>query len=243
MILPDKIRHKYLSRLEELIEKGEKVPVHTESRSRLANFLTNERTYYNVEIIDWPSFIEWRTNCITLLGQIITINSVHRPNIDAFNALKNTKDQLEFGISFLKYIKDDFEKGYLEDLALEIEIELTADYMGQAESLLNEGTAGKFDHVPAAVLAGAVLEKNLRTICNQLSPSEPTVNDKGFPLMLSALIESLKRRKVYNELTAKQLRAWADIRNNAAHGNFDQFNKQQVETMISGIKSFLMLHL
>ncbi len=42
----------------------------------------------------------------------------------------------------------------------QFEAEIAADYMGQAEELLNEGSSGKYDHVPAAVLAGAVLEKS-----------------------------------------------------------------------------------
>jgi uncharacterized protein YutE (UPF0331/DUF86 family) len=80
-------------------------------------------------------------------------------------------------------------------------------------------------------------------MCNQLSPPEHIINEKGSPLRLNSLIDCLKKRKVFNELTAKQLRAWVDIRNSAAHGDFDQFNKQQVEVMISGINSFLTQYL
>lgn len=239
MILPEKIKQKYLSRLEDLIEKGKRVPVQTESIVS-TNYVTEKRTCHQIEKIDWPMFVEWRTNCVTLLDQIIPKNCAHRPTVDGFSALTNTKGHLEFGISFLKSIKDDFEGGFLENLTLEIETELTADFMGQAENLLIEGTAGKYDHVPAAVLAGAVLEKSLKTMCYQLSPVEPIINDRGAHLKMNALIDSLKKRKVFNELRAKELRTWADIRNNAAHGNFEEFNKNQVEAMISGINSFLM---
>ncbi|MDP2646861.1 MAG: hypothetical protein Q8P24_18145 [Desulfobacterales bacterium] len=139
----------------------------------------------------------------------------------------------------MKSLRDDLENDYFRDLTSEIEAELTADYMGQAERLLIEGTAGQFDHVPAAVLAGAVLEKTLKSICENLNPPEPIVTDKGAPLKLNVLIDTLKKRKVYNELMAKQLRAWAAIRNSAAHGNFEEFNRSQVELMLSGINSFL----
>ena len=66
----------------------------------------------------------------------------------------------------LEAFRDDFEQGFLDDILLKVEAEVAADYMGQAESLLKEGQPGKFDHVPAAVLAGAVLEKALKTLCN-----------------------------------------------------------------------------
>jgi hypothetical protein len=131
----------------------------------------------------------------------------------------------------------------LQNLASEIESEITADYMGQAENLLKEGSPGKYDHVPAAVLAGAVLEKSLKTICSQLSPPEHINTQNGSPLKLNALIDALKKRDVYNELTAKQLRAWADIRNQAAHGNFEEFTKDQVGFMVSGITNFLIQYL
>lgn len=242
MILPEKIKQKYLSRFEDLIEKGEKVPVHPETITH-TNPFTDKQRYERSENIDWPKFVQWRTNCITLLDQVIPQNSAHRSTVDQFRALSNTKNHLEFGISFIKSIKDDFERGFLEDLALEIEAELTGDYMRQAENLLVEGSAGQYDHVPAAVLVGAVLEKSLKTMCNQLSQPEPIISEKGCPLRLNALIDCLKKRKVFNEGTAKQLRAWVDIRNNAAHGDFDQFNKQQVEAMISGINSFLTQYL
>ena len=242
-MLPPKTKQKYLNRLNELIEKGQDVPVLTESVGRLANYVTGERSYKQVNRVDWPKFVQWRTNCTTLLDNIIPANSTHRATVDGFKPLKNEKDQLEFGISFLESIREDFEYGFLDNLSLEIEAELSAGYMSQAEALLTEGISGKHEHVPAAVLAGAVLEKALRTLCDKLTPAEPTMNDKGKPLMLNALIISLKKRNVFNEIVAKQLRTWADIRNSAAHGEFEQFNKTQVESMISGIESFLSQYL
>lgn len=169
--------------------------------------------------------------------------SLHRSSLDTFQNLANNPGQLTFGISFLRSLREDIDRGFLQNLASEIESEITADYMGQAENLLKEGSPGKYDHVPAAVLAGAVLEKSLKTICSQLSPPEHINTQNGSPLKLNALIDALKKRDVYNELTAKQLRAWADIRNQAAHGNFEEFTKDQVGSMVSGITNFLIQHL
>jgi len=116
---------------------------------------------------------------------------------------------------------------------------MAADYMGQAENLLAEGQRGKFDHVPAAVLAGAVLEKALRTMCSQQQPPVLIVNARGERKTLNPLIEDLKKAGAFNETKAKQLRVWAGIRNHAAHGEFDQFKRADVETMIPGINTFL----
>jgi hypothetical protein len=243
-MLPPKTKQKYLNRLNELIDKGQQIPVTNQTISGGVNRFTGEaRPSRQVTNVGWPEFVEWRTNCVTLLDNIIPSSSLHRSTIDHFQSIKNKPDTLAFGISFLKSIRNDFENEYLGNLYLEVEAELSADYLGQAESLLKEGVSGKFEHIPAAVLAGAVLEKNLKTICQQQTPPLTIVNEKGKPLMLNALIDALKKRGIFNEVVAKQLRAWADIRNSAAHGEFENFTKDQVGHMLLGIQNFISNYL
>jgi hypothetical protein len=155
----------------------------------------------------------------------------------ATRATARWESQVRLGI--LEAFRDDFNQGFLDDLLLKVEAEVAADYMGQAEGLLKEGQPGKFDHVPAAVLAGAVLEKALRTLCNEHQPPVSIVNAKGEPTTLNSLIDELKKAEAFNELKAKQLRSWADIRNAAAHGHFSDFSKADVAQMISGMNNFL----
>lgn len=52
--------------------------------------------------------------------------------------------------------------------------------------------------------------------------------------------DDLAKASVYNKLQQKQITALADIRNNAAHGNYDQFTREDVERMISDIERFLL---
>lgn len=59
---------------------------------------------------------------------------------------------------------------------------------------------------------------------------------------MNALIDSLKKRGVFNELQAKELRAWAALRNYAAHGNFSEFTRDQVESMVAGVLRFVTEH-
>jgi hypothetical protein len=243
-MLPPKTKQKYLNRIGELIEKGQQIPIsHKTIQGRTNRFTGDVGPSTHVTNVGWPQFVEWRTNCVTLLDNIIPANSIHRSTVDHFRTLANKPDALEFGISFLKSIQNDLENEFLGNLYMEIEAELSADYLGQAEFLLTEGTSGKHEHIPAAVLAGAVLEKNLKTLCQQQTPPIDIVNDKGKSLMLNALIDSLKKRNVFNEVQAKQLRAWADIRNSAAHGDFEDFTKDQVAIMLNGIQNFISNYL
>jgi hypothetical protein len=139
----------------------------------------------------------------------------------------------------LKGLADDYASGFLEPVIRRAEAEIAADYLGQAEELLAEGQRGKFDHVPAAVLLGATLERSFRELCGRQAPPLPVVKANGEKLMMNALIDELKKADVFNELKAKQLRAWADVRNAAAHGEFEKFKRGDVEAMQQGVANFL----
>lgn len=237
MTLPPNLFSKYLTRFDELINKGEEID--KASASGIVFLDSN-----------FQSLVEWKVQCISLLNQVVPPNSVH---INLIEELKKPEEPnrvewvyrsiLRKWLSYLKAIKADFQEGFLGDLTLAIEAEIAADYMGQSEQLLSEGKSGRYDHVPAAVLAGAVLEKSLKTLCTKQTPPILTINAKGLPLTLNPLIDELKKVGVFNELKAKQLRAWADIRNAAAHGEFDNFNRSDVEGMIKGIGEFLATYI
>lgn len=238
MTLPTNIFNKYLNRFDELISEGESI-----EKLSLQEGGIDINNYFQ-------SFITWKTKCISLFDQVIPGNSVHQNLIKELNTPDSAykvdsvyRDILVRCISYLKAIKSDLQNGLLRDLALEIEAEIAADYMGQSEQLLGECQSGKYDHIPAAVLAGAVLEKTLRTLCSKQEPPILTVNSRGSKMTLNPLIDELKKAGLFNELKAKQLRAWADIRNAAAHGEFDNFNRHDVKGMIQSINNFLSTYI
>ncbi len=192
---------------------------------------------------DWSCYVEWRTKAATLACYVIPISHVHEKAAKEIPLLSPTEEHMEWTISFLRAVKNDLESGFLDGLASQIEAEIAADYMGQAELLLGEGHTGKFHHVPAAVLSGAVLEKALRKLCETQLPPISVRTTNGDSKTLNPLIDELKKAGVFNELKAKQLRAWADIRNKAAHGDFDQFGRSDVEQMVKGVANFIADHL
>src|SRR3954467_5064926 len=233
MSLPIQVREKYLRRFDQLIADGKAIhaaieTVHGQYDPNYCSSETGNRRP-DKHVVDWTSFVRWRTNALTLMDQIIPKQSAHRNAVRLIGNIQNKKDSLEWGISFLTGIKDDFEHGILDDLSLQVEAEIAGDYMGQAEQLLTEGQPGKFDHVPAAVLAGAVLEKALRALCVKQVPPIDILNHKGEQKTMTPLIEELKRANVILETKAKQLRGYAGIRNDAAHGDFDKFSRHDVE--------------
>lgn len=146
---------------------------------------------------------------------------------------------LEYIVGTLQGLKNAYENGILESLEERIVANISTDYMTQVEGLLDEGHPGQYDHVPAAVLCGAVLEDALRRLCDRQTPQVPTEKPNGQPKALNALIQDLQKANAFNKLKAQQLRGWAQVRNSAAHGRFDEFNRDDVEPMVSGVKNFL----
>ena len=52
----------------------------------------------------------------------------------------------------------------------------------------------------------------------------------------------LAKKGIYNKLSQKQITAYADVRNNAAHGKWNEFAKTDVEDMLKGVRNFKEKH-
>jgi hypothetical protein len=105
--------------------------------------------------------------------------------------------------------------------------EILGDFIEQAQTLLDAGY-----YVPAASLAGAVLEDSLRKLCEQ----------KGIPIpedtKINKLNRSLAKSGAYNNLTQKQITAQEELRNNADHGQHERFTSEDVDGMVKWVRRF-----
>ena len=234
MPIPKKMRDEYVLHLDELVQEG-----HELTKTAYSDPVYTTLDGRSIMIVDGVRLYEWRTKLGGLLGNMIPANHPQQSIVAEIVATPTKLNDLVKSIASLHGLRDSFTRGYFDNLHARIEAELSADYLGQADQLLNEGQPGKYDHVPAAVLAGAVLEKNLRSLCGGQTPAIPVDKADGTHKMLNLLIDDLKKAGVFNEIQAKQLRAYAAIRNAAAHGEFTEFTRSQVETMVAGITQFI----
>ncbi len=238
MPLAERIKTKYIARIDELIASGTGMPMESHSQQKSHNTLTGQRTYHHYNLANNPEFIEWRTSCIAVLDHVVPESSLLRKTVDHLNTLGREPHKIEFMVGFLRSVRKELEVGSLDSLAIQIEAEVLSDYLEQASAVL-AGARDEPSHIAAAVIAGASLERCLRTTCESLSPPESTMKESGAHQGMGALIDSLKKRGVFNELQAKELRAWAALRNAAAHGNFSDFTREQVEIMVTGVLRFV----
>lgn len=191
------------------------------------------------KFVDIALAAQWKSRALTLLQGVMPNNEFTAKQLSLF--LKETSRYSDFmrlaGIFRGAY--DDFKAGMFDNLKLEIESSVSCDFLGQANALLNDGEQVDYSYLPAAVLIGAVLEKTLRSLCENANPKIETVNENGRAKKMSAMIEDLKKAGVVNEIRKRQLETWNAIRNSAAHGKLDEFTKEQVSTMLQGVQDFM----
>jgi hypothetical protein len=210
-------------RLRELIERGEGV---------LATRKEPGPGMIFDSFVDSEQANQWFTSSQNLLQRAFGLTSSHYINFTRIPGNQGLSfSPVRRGQGILRAALEDFEGGYLFEIRSLVEAELFADFLGQAEELLDAGYVA-----PAAVVAGCVLEDGLRKLCRAKGVS---VSEKP---KLDRLNADLAKAEVYNKLVQKRVTAIADVRNNAAHGNWDEFDGDDVRDMIQWIAKFTEEH-
>jgi hypothetical protein len=152
---------------------------------------------------------------------------------------ENTKSyfprDVECGSAILKAIRGEIEGGWLFTVRGLVTAEVFTDFMDMAEYLLESGYKD-----PAAVIAGSTLEGHLRQLCMKNGvPVVKQKDGKDVPQKADQLNIDLAKAEVYAKLDLKNVTAWLDLRNKAAHGEYTVYNADQVKGMITGIAEFM----
>ncbi|MFT6501533.1 MAG: hypothetical protein ACJASQ_001649 [Crocinitomicaceae bacterium] len=143
---------------------------------------------------------------------------------------------LKTGVSILRSLKEDIDENWLFNFKQLVAAELFTDYLSMAEHLIEEGYKDA-----AAVMIGSTLESHLRQLCikHKINITFISTNEQEKPKKADVLNSELRKEQVYNALDQKQITAWLDLRNKAAHGQYDEYNIDQVRLMYSGVLSFI----
>lgn len=139
-------------------------------------------------------------------------------------------------LGVLDALHSDICAGHLDSLSELIHAELFSDFLEMADHLLAEGYKD-----PAAVIAGAALEEHLRQLCKKSGVDVETQGKSGMHAKKADQLNSdLVGAAIYSKLDQKSVTAWLGLRNNAAHGKFGEYTKEQVMLMVSGIQDFII---
>lgn len=140
-------------------------------------------------------------------------------------------------IGFLSGIRDDLAKNRFNFREI-ASAEIFTDFLEMAEHLLDEGYKD-----PAAVLIGGVLEEHLRKLCIKNSlPIKNLKNGKMVATSSDTLNADLAKAAIYGKLDQKNITAWLDLRNKAAHGHYSEYTKEQVVLFLQSVQDFITRH-
>jgi hypothetical protein len=138
-------------------------------------------------------------------------------------------------IGVVEALKHDLEAGYMQTTEELIHGELFSDFLEMASHLLDEGYKD-----PAAVVGGAALEGHLRQLAKKINiETMTTVESNIKPKKAESLNSEIVKAAGYSVLDQKNITAWLDLRNKAAHGHYDAYTSQQVAIMLAGIRDFI----
>ena len=151
-------------------------------------------------------------------------NAVFQENDHIYNKLAGVIGVTE---SLLMDVKAD----YLQSFEELIHAEVFGDFLEMSEYLVSIGYKDA-----AAVMAGSTLEAHLKQLANKFSV---VVEVSGRPKNSDAINSDLVKCNAYSKLDQKNVTAWLGLRNQAAHGNYDEYDKQQVNLLISSIRDFI----
>lgn len=220
-----KLDQKALDKLQQLVNLGEKV-----KQSRYDGS-GGGIVYFGDDGVDYELAQQWGTSCLNLLSRVFGENSVYYRNYETLFPSFHDYSPVTQALGVLRAAKDDYEQGFLFDTRNLIEAEVFDDFLEQAEHLSNSGY-----YQPAAVIAGSVLEDGLRKLCEKQDiplPPKPKIDTMN---------ANLAKKGIYNKLMQKRITTLADIRNKAAHGEWDEFSKDDVQDMINQVRQFMETH-
>lgn len=154
-------------------------------------------------------------------------------------AAKQTGEQANFQVvrfsGVLRGLRADVAAGYLQSVEELVHAGLFDDFLDMASELQQKGYKDA-----AAVIAGSVLEEHLRKLSGRTGVA--ATKPDGKPKKADTLNSELRAAGAYNQLEQKAVVAWLDLRNKAAHGEYDEYDHQQVARLIDDVRSFLLRH-
>jgi len=191
-----------------------------------------EKYAYSSSSISERQRIAFRASALAAIQRLSPPNSAYlaeRDTIEGMNEWDVNKLDLLMGV--VDSLRHDYSVGAMAPIQDLIRAEVFDDFLEMAEHLRESGYKD-----PAALLVGGVLEQHLRKLC--LKAEIPTMVD-GKPKKAETMNADLVSKAIYNKLDQKSVTAWLDLRNKAAHAEYESYSPEQVSAMLFGVRDFV----
>lgn len=189
----------------------------------------NYAAYFKVET---PIFKAWATNVLNILQRVFGEDSIHYRHFEEEYCRDENSEwssTLESCNAILIAAREDYVGGFLFTTRGLIQAEVFDSFLEQANELLSSGYKD-----PACVVAGVAIEITLKELCtrNGIAHSK-----------LDKMNADLCKAGIYNMGMQKQITAWAERRNSAAHGDWNAYMADDVAEMIRGANRLIAEYL
>jgi len=173
-----------------------------------------------------------QSRCLAAIDRAVGKNSVYYETANrVLNEQNHDWGHLAGLVGVVQSLLFDLRNGYLKSLEELIHSDVFADFLEMAEHLTDAGYKDA-----GAVIAGSTLEAHLRKLGLKHGVS---ASSGGKPPKADALNAQIVKAGGYSKLDQKNVTAWLGLRNDAAHGNYTAYDKNQVGLLVSGIRDFI----
>lgn len=211
-----------IAQAEAIIKVGEKV-LSTEMGSGQSKTLVNEQKFH-----------DFRISALSYLSRVFGDVSTYYQSFKT-EVTHPTASRTRRGIGLLSAAQRELHGDWLETTTGAISSEILKDILGLARIELDQG-----NHIAAAIITGAILEKQLRNIC--LARDIAIYNEtqgKSFPKKRLQLAGDAYKKKLYSRGDYKTVISWLEIISGASTGKSDTISVVQVNNMLNGVLSFV----
>ena len=186
--------------------------------------ITLQAEYDDFSDIPYDVYTRFHMVALAVIDRVAGFNSIYAKQANSFpidgKHLPNSKMQLPLLAGILLALRDDISNGFLNTTRELIHGEVFDDFLEMADFLLNEGYKDA-----AAIMGGGVLENHLRQLCIKNGIDIDTaVGEKLQKKRADRLNSDLAHAGVYGKSDQKNITAWLDLRNNAAHAHYDAYS-------------------
>lgn len=203
------------------------------NQSLSTKYHTEDSLFYHYWVTN-ESFKKFESASLSFISELFGVN---HPYYSSFKESVNKPkpDSVESGKGIMESIKIEIEMGWLTTVKGLVSAEIFNDFLETAEYLMDQ----KYKDA-AAVITGSTLEEHLRQLCRKNKiPDNDMKNGKSVPKKADTLNNELAVSGIYNKLDQKNITAWLDLRNKAAHGHYSEYKDEQVVIMLKGVIEFM----
>lgn len=195
---------------------------------------TKQYSQFSGDYVNFGLQMGFKTGCLSFLKNLYGEEHPYYKNFN--NLIKgDSYSDTENGINILLAIQNEIENDWLISLKQLVSAEIFSDFLEMSKYLLDNNFKDA-----SAVMIGSVLEENLRLFCQKFAIETTIIKGNDIiPKKADLLNSDLVKAGAYGVLEQKNVTAWLDLRNRAAHGKYSEYSKEQVDLMYLGVLNFI----